>query len=302
MNFTTITQKQLHWINIGFYIYCCVLCVEFILQFTTNTASPDFLKNGFLKFALSDWLINYQDGFIRRGLIGEFLLFLYNQFHLNVGYVIYFICYFSFFGLIAITIFLFRKKGLSYTLLPLVFMLGRFGMNPLIWYRRDALMLLIIYLSFYFYHRIISATNKALYTLLFYTAGITVILIHEASFFCFVPFTFLHFLFHQKKFNHKFISALTFVSPLVIAMSLVCIYKGDVQSATNIWQSWQPYFYDTFNESLPMGSGVKALAWNSLDTFQFHFYSNYLAPFLFAIPRLCIWTIIYFVVFNDYPQ
>ena len=38
-----------------------------------------------------DWLINYADGIIRRGLSGEILIFLSNIFSLNVLYIVIFI-------------------------------------------------------------------------------------------------------------------------------------------------------------------------------------------------------------------
>ena len=38
-----------------------------------------------------DWIINYADGIIRRGLSGEILIFLSNIFSLNVLYIVIFI-------------------------------------------------------------------------------------------------------------------------------------------------------------------------------------------------------------------
>jgi len=42
-------------------------------------------------FKMGDWLINYQGGFVRRGLLGEIALYISSYTHINVGYVIYLI-------------------------------------------------------------------------------------------------------------------------------------------------------------------------------------------------------------------
>ena len=36
-----------------------------------------------------DWLINYQGGFVRRGLIGEFLFQIHNIFNLDLGIIVF---------------------------------------------------------------------------------------------------------------------------------------------------------------------------------------------------------------------
>ena len=44
-----------------------------------------------------DWLINYQGGFVRRGLIGEFLFQIHNIINIDLDILIFYFCIFFIF-------------------------------------------------------------------------------------------------------------------------------------------------------------------------------------------------------------
>ena len=56
-----------------------------------------------------DWIINYQGGFVRRGLVGEFLFQVHNLFNLNLDLLI-----FIFVSLIYLLVFVFLIKTIKY--------------------------------------------------------------------------------------------------------------------------------------------------------------------------------------------
>lgn len=165
-------------------------------------------------------------------------------------------------------------------------------------------MLLFIFAAIYFYRYTLynrdfrRITNYFLFNL-FCTLTI---LIHEASFFCFVPFLFLHFLHHitiTKNSNilKSISSTLIFFLPAVLTITATVIFKGDERSANEIWNSWTPYFVENYGQTLPMGQGVEALSWNSSTTFKFHLRTNYLEPIINHVPRVFVWYIIFFFTF-----
>lgn len=284
-----------------FISYTLTLFLQFIIFLFLREKMDPTYQLAFTDFSFSDFLINYEAGFIRRGLIGEMLLYAYSNWGINIGNTILWSCIISTIMLIALVIFLFKKKGLSFFILPTVVLLGGFAMNRLTLYRRDAIMLLLIFAAIYFYRCTLynrdfrRITNYFLFNL-FCTLTI---LIHEASFFCFVPFLFLHHITITKNSDIlKSISrTLIFFLPAVLTITATVIFKGDERSAYEIWNSWTPYFMENYGQTLPMGQGVEALSWNSSTTFEFHLRTNYLEPIINHVPRVFAWCIIFFFTF-----
>ena len=246
----------------------CQLLLKFVIQFNNYQAN-------FEHWNFADWLINYEGGFVRRGILGQTILYLYNLFGINIGQTLHIISLLSTFALIALVITIFIKKRLSLFILPTVVMLGTFAINDITSFRRDQLMLLIIFLILYLYKKY-TTSNYIIYYLLFCVTGVLVILIHEASFFCFVPFIFIH---KCNCINVKNIFKSTiFLLPIIVTMGVCCIFKGDATTANAIWDSYQPYFINTYGESLPMSEAINALTWKTIPTASFHLKTNYQYP------------------------
>jgi hypothetical protein len=237
---------------------------------------------------------------VRRGLWGEFLLFLYNNFGIDIGHAIIFIVIASTVALILFTIYFFKKKGLSFFLLPNILLLGMFAMHDITSFRRDALMLLLIFAALYLYKKWQEGQkNSLLYYILMSITGIAVVLTHEASFFCFVPFIMFHYFCscESKGFVKRVIKTISISLPVIATMGVACIFKGNEDIANTIWNSYAPYFSERFGEILPMGMGVKALTWTTAYAANFHFHENYLLPLVGGVPRLFAWLLIYFAAF-----
>lgn len=285
---------KIKWV---YFAYCSIIIVQFFLFVITRLHIDPTHKAGFIYFSLSDWLINYRGGFVRRGLCGEFLTSMYEYTNINIGTIIWAICIFSTIALLLMSVYLFIKSKLSVFLFPTVVMFGGFAMNRLTLYRRDALVLLIILLCIFLYKRwVTNERNKHLHYILFCFVSSLVILIHEASFFSFIPYLILIHIFSDK-YRGGTIGiikrAIPFV-PIILTMGIVCVYKGDSITAHKIWESHSLFFNNTYGEILPMGQGVEALTWDSERTFLFHLNENWFYPIYKYIPRIFAWCFIYF--------
>ena len=260
----------------------CQMLLKFVISF--NDYQFQFEHWGF-----ADWLINFEGGFVRRGILGQAILCMYKWFSIDVGQTLHIISLLSTLALIALVTALFIRRKLSVFILPTAIMLGTFAINNIITFRRDQLMLLILFLIFYFYKKYVTGNNKVINYLLFSITGIFVILVHEASFFCFVPFIFIHQC-GKLQMKNMLRSAL-FLLPVIAAMGVCCIFKGDATTANAIWESWQPYFIETYGERLPLGDAVNALAWETVPTAHYHLGANY------SFPRFFGWVITFVSTF-----
>lgn len=293
--------KGKNLIKILFIAYSVIVSLQFLLIYVIRDRFIRAIyESPFRHWGFSDWLINYQGGFVRRGLWGEFLLFLYNNFGIDIGHAIIFIVIASTVALILFTIYFFKKKGVSFFLLPNILLLGIFAMHDITSFRRDALMLLLIFAALYLYKKWQEGQkNSLLYYILMSITGIAVVLTHEASFFCFVPFIMFHYFCscESKGFVKRVIKTISISLPVIATMGVACIFKGNEDIANTIWNSYAPYFSERFGEILPMGYGVSALAWSAESTLKDHFILNYVLKVSFIPHRIYAWIPIYFFAF-----
>lgn len=290
-------QKSTSLIRTGFILYGILLSILLIIKIATTFNNTIFYEHCFTGWYYADWLINYENGFVRRGIAGAVIFSLYKVTGVDVALMIHIIVIVTTLLLITTVIYIFYKKKLSMFILPTTVMLGSFVINNINSYRRDALMLLLIFITLYIYKRYTDCRNIAYY-ILFSVIGIATILMHEASFFCFVPFLLLHRCFNKK--NNVFgsiINSLAFVFPLIITMGAVCLFKGDTETANVIWASWQPAFVEYYGTQLPMSEAVDALTWETLPTMDYHFTTNYRGRVYRHIPKLFAWIAIYLSTF-----
>lgn len=266
-------MKNTKILKYGFIAYCIMLVCQMLLKFALSF--NDYLWQ-FEHWGFADWLINFEGGFVRRGILGQAIFCMYKWFSIDIGQTLHIISLLSTLALIALVITIFIRKKLSVLILPTAIMLGTFAINDIVNFRRDQLMLLIIFLVFYLYKKCTTSNKKAIYYLLFSITGIFVILVHEASFFCFVPFIFIH---QCGKLHIKnALKSVLFLLPVIAAMGVCCIFKGDVAAADTIWESYQPYFIETYGNKLPMSEAVNALTWETIPTMSDHLWKSYRFP------------------------
>lgn len=191
-----------------------------------------------------DWLINYQAGFIRRGLIGEILLGLskYFSFPLLDSLVILKIGFYLiiFFGLVLIT---YRKK---ITITELLLFSSPWAlMFEVIDYRGSGRKEIILLAAFIIFIVLDLYINTRRYPKLshwrmiyFLVAFPLMLFIHEGLFFFYPIFYFYLFLGNKAKKNHEF--SLYFLPIIITMITFVGIYffrTGESESIRQICRS-----------------------------------------------------------------
>lgn len=270
---------------------CFVLLVVIALFFLCLKISR--INNDCLygSWHISDWLINYEGGFVRRGLCGEILYGLYQVHPYPVRDMILILGFIGFFFFMVLLIGLFRREGWSPMLLiaPYLIQIPTFLGIGLFWLRKDHWLLLLAYGIFYSYTRYIRHRDiLSLVAMQF--LSVVVLLIHEAAFFFTFPLLIVHYFlvtYRKIRFVGKSLgTAVLFFLPAVLTMGAVCLFKGNQAVAEAIWTSWKPCMtaYPLPGDINNIGLSVNALTWNTLSTFKFHMTVNWMGYFLKSIP------------------
>ena len=154
------------------------------------------------RYVFTDWIINYEGGYIRRGLLGEISINLSNFLNLNIKYVFLLIHLSTYllFHLLFYKFFLSFKKNYVFYLLcfsPLVFL------YPIATFEAFARKE-IFYITFFLLncYLLIKLNNR---NIVFFSTNLLVILsylIHESSLFFLIFFYFSYFVFLKKN-NYK---------------------------------------------------------------------------------------------------
>lgn len=257
-------------------------------------------------FEISDWLINYEGGFVRRGLMGNLLFGLYQIHPYPVRYAILILYVFGFLTICGLLVRILKKEGMSVFILPFSICLYYSFACDLIWTRRDywALMLALVIYSSYF-KMYMSLSLK--WYLLFVSFSAFTLLMHEASFFFTFPMLLIYsicqlFSTQSRKGCQLFIFFLLWL-PVLIVLILIVVYKGNAQVMEEIWNSWESCFnaYPMKSGKLPqIGFGVEFLSMSSLDAIQLHIrlvWLNMFAPYVPALPfTICMIASVYYFV------
>ena len=207
-------------------------------------------------WTIGEWLINYQGGFVRRGLLGEGIYLLCNVIKISPIYVIWLISISSSYLLVKLTIFEAKNKVSSLFLLsPGIFLATIIG-DFLI--RKDLLLLLIFLITLKFLK--FKRPNVVFLNLL----NIAGMLIHESFAIYALP---IQFFILDKKYNffknnsYKFLNLL----PSFCLFIFCLILKGNQSQAISIHQSWFNksflFPFENLNYEIPLGA-INALSWD----------------------------------------
>jgi len=207
-------------------------------------------------WTIGEWLINYQGGFVRRGLSGEVIYFLSNTLKISPIFFIWFICNFSYFLLIKL-IFNEAKGKVSklFLLSPGVFLAPIVG-DFLV--RKD-----IVLMTFFFIIlRICKSKNPNIFKL--NILNILGILIHESFAIYTLPIQVI--ILTMQKTDVKSRNKILFfnILPSILIFTLCFIFKGSSDQAMTIHKSWinKSYLfpYETINSEIPLGA-INAIGW-----------------------------------------
>ena len=217
---------------------------------------------------ITEWLINYQGGFVRRGLIGEILLHICNSLDIPVVWFVVGLYFLGVLTLVGILIRVSKKiPGLLY-LLPYPIFLYVFAGFRLIITRRDAWLLILAFSVFGLLQEYLKEQK------LTQLIGINVllcfgILIHEASVFYTFSLVLVTSFVMFCKANHDLMRSVTKMLllwwPVIVVLLLVSVYHGDARSAKLIADSWKPFLDDV---TLSGTSAYDFMEWNVTDAIR----------------------------------
>jgi len=185
-----------------------------------------------------EWLINYQHGFIRRGLIGEIIFSLSDFLNINIQIIF----------LLIISIFSFLYYFLSYKLIKdieLNFIHYLIIFSPLFYFffivisKVGVKKEMLLYLFYVFYLLNLNSRNfKLSKNWIYYFIYILLLLNHEAVFF-YLPYIFLPLLFIiEKKDLKKLIIQILLLLSLSFLVILILYYnKGSLEHSLTICKS-----------------------------------------------------------------
>ena len=241
---------------------------------------------------ISEFLINYQGGFVRRGLMGEILFFFAKHFNIDVVWTIKIFCLVCFVSVCIFFVKSFLKKGYSLYILPLCFFLSG---NILFagWIRKDCLFFCFFIPILWLYHK--SNLSIMIKLLLINVLSVFIILSHEVFAFFALPILFLLF-FNQYKSKGILLSvvlSLLCLLPSIFAFFLVFRMHGNPEIAQAIWDSWMAILNQ---ETSNIGKAVDAISWSSKSTFALHLKGNFLSVDQ-RVLSLLIWVITFPVVY-----
>ena len=249
------------------------------------------IRNGqsFFSWDVTEFMINYQGGYVRRGFLGEILYKINECFPaFDPRWAIFCVSLFCFFVFICFILRKFKENDFCWWILPLnICVSGAFSIV-----RKDYLCMLLVLFVLYSFNKIkIVGWRYLLLSVLL----ILSLNLHECVFFIIGGFMLLAM---YRDSDSKFGWRLWGIFSLIVTMGLVCMSKGN-EVARQIWNSWGA-FHSEFVDTHPATS-INAIGWNCVDTFQFHIRENFLIS-LYGVrlwfSKPLIWCFILFVLPN----
>jgi len=274
------------------------LYILFIISIISVFFKDLFSEWSFTTYQISEFLINYEGGFVRRGLLGQLLFWFTKYSGIDVILTIKAI---SVICCVAVCWFFIReflKKGYALYIIFLCFFCGGIIMAEAL-IRKDFLMLGCFILILLTYRK--KTIPLFLKIVLINLISVFMILTHEVFGFFTLPVVFflLVYVFWKKKQMNILVSGLVaFISilPGLIAFLSVLDAHGTPAIAQAIWDSWRGLSMEALTPVLPSGNAIHFLGWPSGSTFFFHFNINFLKEEYYLL-SIWYWLLAFFVVY-----
>ena len=217
-------------------------------------------------FSITEFLISFEGGFVRRGLLGECLYGLSTLTGLSPLPIIIAISIAAYAGFFAILLRKFYTKGVCWWLAFTPILLCT------VYYviRKDFLCYLLIALIMWILARYKPSTARSTALTLFCCLGM---MLHEAFIFYGFPFVALMMLSEVRRFRIN----LLYICLIPALFILLSVFRGDRATADGIIAAWnsivpgQPMHYVYFNS-------IGALTWTLDDAIWLHIYNNFYSP------------------------
>lgn len=235
--------------------WCAIYTIFLFMNVGMSLLHKDYLHSS----CFADMFINYQGGFVRRGLLGEILLHCY---HKNINpYTIAISLSFISYGIVSIyMLYDFHKRQYNIGLLSISFLLGGFGANGFEYYRRDFFIMLIFLVVVLLWKRIKLYTWLIISNILFALA----LLCYEPFIFFGIPFAVLLTYLKSKNWS----KSIMYWFPSYFTFLMTCLFSGGKQIYEAIWMSTKSF--------LEAPGIMSFLLDKSTDVMLFHFHINFI--------------------------
>ena len=209
--------------NNFFFYYLVLICFSSIF-FMSKTYQLN------VNNSMSEWLINYQGGFGRRGLLGELFTQLSLIFDYPIRKIILYFLYVIFISYYLLIYLFFRNIKTNYIII-ISLLSPLFILSPLAELEALGRKDLLIQLFFLIYCNLYSKTNFFSLSLVLLFCFPILLLTHEVSVF-YLPFFFIILLFKIEKFNIPKLISIVFLS--IIFLSIIYILSISAYSLDQI--------------------------------------------------------------------
>lgn len=257
-NFIGKNREQRCWLNLAVSI---IVAVNFIAHFLFRYFEMSTSHNN---YGFTEIMINFEGGFVRRGLLGQLLYCFCSSTGWDPFLIIEIFCTIIYLRVLYLFFRGFHKRHLCWWLLlsPLVF-----GITTQL-VRKDYLCFLLIVGIFSLLREKNTSGLKILCATLLMVFGL---FMHEAFIFFGVPLGILLMLTDRQ---HLFAGILSTIC-VAACFFLLCHFKGNQAIVTSIYDSWNNLGQgELLNPNIQTNS-IGALGWDTLETIKMHFTLNF---------------------------
>lgn len=239
----------------------------------------DFLRIDMFRnvWGPTEFLINYEGGFVRRGLIGEGLYLLSRATELNPLLIINFFCTLCYVSVSVLFLRRFREEGWKWWLVFSIYLCGYTSCII----RKDYMLFLIIFGIFYLLkkfqiNRYQPKDNKAKPSYIPVICGLFILVIfamlsHEA----FIFFGTVPGCLYLWRVKRRPLLASIFASVSVLMFILAVAFHGTPAISNLITEEWNKL---GTMPAIPTKGAIRALGWEISSTFKYHLTNNMLPP------------------------
>jgi hypothetical protein len=267
-------------ISIRVYFFFLILAHTFFLNHNIGEFPT--------KYVFSDWLINYEGGFIRRGLLGQIIYEISLILKIKIEKIIFFFQFIAYFLYLILILKKINKTNLNFFWILLIFSTISFlyPISELEALGRKDIYVLLLFLIY----TLIDFRSLKLQILFFYLIFTLSILIHEITFFYVFFYLFVIFINNSSKL--KKITIIIQFLILLFYLILLIFLTIEIGNSSNIQSIINSYKIEQFN--INVGSG--AIGWLSKPfteqviyvTSQFSFINFFRYFFIFTLNLIFI--------------
>lgn len=244
------TIKSIKFFNRWSLFYAVILLIAAIYNYVYN----------FQYYSFADVFINYQGGFVRRGLMGEMLYQLHGL-GFDPLHTALLLCLVAYLTIVMFMVNGFKRRGYSLGLLCVSFLVGGVGIFGICFFRRDFIELCILLI-------IVKSWTKMdfrLWLVLANALSVIAILLHEPYAFYGLPIVVLLTFLRTNKLSRSLLCWI----PSFAAFLLCLKYSGNAEVYATIMQSIKPYA-DYHNV-------IEFFTFDSLSVMRMHLHYNFFA-------------------------